>query len=48
LLQLNCFLRARLGHLPAALEPTAHLSAHRGEPMLWIKRDDCTGPAAGA
>ncbi|MFO1160651.1 MAG: D-cysteine desulfhydrase [Reyranellaceae bacterium] len=41
------FPRVRLGHFPTPLEPMHRLSAHLGGPMLWIKRDDCTGLATG-
>jgi L-cysteate sulfo-lyase len=47
LLQLDRFPHVRLGHLPTPLEPLTRLSAHLGEPKLWIKRDDCTGLATG-
>lgn len=41
------FPRVRLGHLDTPLEPMPRLSAHLGGPMLWVKRDDCTGLATG-
>ena len=41
--------RIRLAHLPTPLEPMSRLGAHLGfdEGALLVKRDDCTGLAAG-
>ena len=39
--------RTPLGHLPTPLEPLPRFSAALGGPMVWIKRDDCTGLAFG-
>ena len=41
--------RIRLAHLPTPLEPMHRLGAHLGfaEGALLVKRDDCTGLAAG-
>ena len=40
------FPRVSLGHTPTPLDPTPGLGALLGI-ELWIKRDDCTGLAAG-
>jgi 1-aminocyclopropane-1-carboxylate deaminase/D-cysteine desulfhydrase-like pyridoxal-dependent ACC family enzyme len=39
----------RLAHLPTPLEPADRLGAALGlaPGRLWVKRDDCTGLAAG-
>jgi L-cysteate sulfo-lyase len=39
--------RFTLGHWPTPLEPLERLSEELGGPMIWIKRDDCTGLAIG-
>ncbi len=41
--------RVALAHLPTPLEPMRRLAAHLGmaDDALWVKRDDCTGLAAG-
>ncbi len=39
--------RERLAHLPTPLEFLQRFSAHLGGPRIWMKRDDCTGLAAG-
>ncbi|SEF82068.1 D-cysteine desulfhydrase [Thermomonospora echinospora] len=44
---LTAFPRVRLGHWPTPLERCDRLSAELGGPRIWIKRDDCTGLAAG-
>ena len=41
------FARVSLAHLPTPLEPLPRLSEWLGGPMIWIKRDDCTGLAGG-
>ncbi len=35
--------RLGLTRLPTPLEPLKRLSAHLGGPMIWVKREDCTG-----
>jgi D-cysteine desulfhydrase family pyridoxal phosphate-dependent enzyme len=44
---LSSFPRASMVHVPTPLEPLARLSAHLGGPLIWVKRDDCTGLAGG-
>jgi len=39
--------RVRLAHLPTPLEPMINMSRHLGGPVLWVKRDDCTGLGGG-
>ncbi len=39
--------RVRLAHLPTPLEPLPRFSKSLGGPSVFIKRDDCTGPAFG-
>ncbi|MEV0087881.1 D-cysteine desulfhydrase [Saccharopolyspora sp. NPDC050642] len=44
--------RYPLGHFPTPLEPLTRLTdrlrgTYRSVPLLWIKRDDCTGLATG-
>ena len=39
--------RLPLAHLPTPLEPLERLSRELGGPRIWVKRDDCTGLAAG-
>ncbi len=39
--------RIELGHGPTPLEPMPRLSRELGGPMIWLKRDDCTGLATG-
>lgn len=39
--------RLELGHGPTPLEPLHRLSRELGGPMIWLKRDDCTGLATG-
>lgn len=46
-LPLHRFPRVGLAHLPTPLEPCRRLHAERGGPMVWLKRDDCTGLALG-
>lgn len=46
-MRLSRFPRVKLAHLPTPLEPMERLSRHLGGPMLWIKRDDCTGLSGG-
>jgi L-cysteate sulfo-lyase len=46
-MHLSRFPRLRFAHLPTPLEPLEHLSSLLGGPMIWIKRDDCTGLATG-
>jgi len=41
------FPRVSLAHLPTPMEPLPRLSKWLGGPMIWIKRDDCTGLAGG-
>jgi L-cysteate sulfo-lyase len=41
------FGRISCGHFPTPLEPMDALSRYLGGPMLWIKRDDCTGLSGG-
>jgi len=41
------FPRVELGHWPTPLERCDRLSEELGGPRIWIKRDDCTGLAAG-
>ena len=40
---LSRFPRVSLAHLPTPLEPLPRLSEHLGGPLIWVKRDDCTG-----
>jgi D-cysteine desulfhydrase family pyridoxal phosphate-dependent enzyme len=44
---LHRFPRVALAHLPTPLEPCRRLHAERGGPLVWLKRDDCTGLALG-
>jgi L-cysteate sulfo-lyase len=46
-MHLSRFPRARLCHVPTALELMPRLTEALGGPALWIKRDDCTGLATG-
>jgi L-cysteate sulfo-lyase len=46
-LQLHRFPRVPLAHLPTPLEPCRRLQRERGGPLVWLKRDDCTGLAIG-
>ncbi len=39
--------RVRLGHWPTPLEPCHRLREQVGGPLVWLKRDDCTGLAMG-
>ena len=39
--------RVRLAHLPTPLEPLPRFSKSLGGPLVFIKRDDCTGLAFG-
>lgn len=39
--------RMPLGHWPTPLEPCHRLREHLGGPLVWLKRDDCTGLAIG-
>jgi L-cysteate sulfo-lyase len=47
MIDLSPFPRIRLAHLPTPLQPLHRLSKHLGGPMIWMKRDDCTGLAFG-
>jgi L-cysteate sulfo-lyase len=47
MIDLSPYPRIRLAHLPTPLQPLQRLSAHLGGPMIWMKRDDCTGLAFG-
>jgi D-cysteine desulfhydrase family pyridoxal phosphate-dependent enzyme len=44
---LHRFPRVGLAHLPTPLEACRRLHAERGGPLVWLKRDDCTGLALG-
>ncbi|MEP0942925.1 MAG: D-cysteine desulfhydrase [Rhizobiaceae bacterium] len=46
-LDLDRFARVALCHQPTPIEPMTRLAEHLGGPSLYIKRDDCTGLAAG-
>ncbi len=46
-MNLDNFERLGLAFLPTPLHPLKRLSAELGGPEIWIKRDDCTGLAAG-
>jgi D-cysteine desulfhydrase family pyridoxal phosphate-dependent enzyme len=46
-LRLDRFPRVSLAHLPTPLEPCRRLEHERGGPLVWLKRDDCTGLATG-
>jgi D-cysteine desulfhydrase family pyridoxal phosphate-dependent enzyme len=39
--------RVDLGHWPTPLEPCRRLQAEIGGPLIWLKRDDCSGLAFG-
>ena len=39
--------RFALGHWPTPLEPCHRLRETVGGPLIWLKRDDCTGLAVG-
>lgn len=39
--------RFPLGHWPTPLEPCHRLRASIGGPLVWLKRDDCSGLAVG-
>jgi D-cysteine desulfhydrase family pyridoxal phosphate-dependent enzyme len=39
--------RFQLGHWPTPLEPCHRLREQVGGPLVWLKRDDCTGLAMG-
>jgi D-cysteine desulfhydrase family pyridoxal phosphate-dependent enzyme len=41
------FPRVDLGHWPTPLQPCRRLQQERGGPLLWLKRDDCSGLAFG-
>lgn len=45
--RLDRFPRVTLAHLPTPLEPCRRLQRERGGPLVWLKRDDCTGLATG-
>ncbi len=48
--RLAAFPRIKLAHLPTPLERLDRLSAHiaaAGGPVIWVKRDDCTGLGLG-
>jgi D-cysteine desulfhydrase family pyridoxal phosphate-dependent enzyme len=44
---LEPFPRVDLGHWPTPLEPCRRLQEDRGGPLIWLKRDDCSGLAFG-
>ena len=44
---LDGFARVPLGHFPTPLEPCHRLQATAGGPLVWLKRDDCSGLAFG-
>ncbi|MGI9603972.1 MAG: D-cysteine desulfhydrase family protein [Acidimicrobiales bacterium] len=44
---LDGFARAALGHWPTPLQPCRRLQAEVGGPLVWLKRDDCSGLAFG-
>jgi D-cysteine desulfhydrase family pyridoxal phosphate-dependent enzyme len=39
--------RVALGHWPTPLEPCRRLQDQVGGPLIWLKRDDCSGLALG-
>ncbi|MEO1190018.1 MAG: D-cysteine desulfhydrase [Pseudomonadota bacterium] len=39
--------RVRMAHLPTPIEKMGNLSRNLGACTIWVKRDDCTGLAAG-
>lgn len=39
--------RLELGHWPTPLEPCTRLREEIGGPLVWLKRDDCSGLAIG-
>ncbi|MEX0768594.1 MAG: pyridoxal-phosphate dependent enzyme, partial [Microthrixaceae bacterium] len=39
--------RVLLGHWPTPLQPCNRLREQIGGPLIWLKRDDCTGLATG-
>ena len=41
------FPREALGHWPTPLEPCHRLREETGGPLVWLKRDDCSGLAFG-
>ena len=41
------YARLGLAHLPTPLEPLRRLTQHLGGPILWVKREDCTGIGFG-
>ncbi|MEZ5246173.1 MAG: D-cysteine desulfhydrase family protein [Acidimicrobiales bacterium] len=41
------FPRVDLGHWPTPLAPCRRLQEERGGPLIWLKRDDCSGLALG-
>jgi D-cysteine desulfhydrase family pyridoxal phosphate-dependent enzyme len=46
-IDLDRFPRVRLGHWPTPLEPCHRLQEELGGPLVWLKRDDCSGLALG-
>ena len=44
---LHPYPRVPLGHWPTPLEPCRRLQAEIGGPLVWLKRDDCSGLAFG-
>ena len=44
---LDPYPRVDLGHWPTPLEPCRRLQTQRGGPLIWLKRDDCSGLAFG-
>lgn len=47
MIDLAAFPRVALGHWPTPLEPCHRLRAEIGGPLIWLKRDDCSGLALG-
>jgi L-cysteate sulfo-lyase len=44
---IESFPRVALGHWPTPLQPCHRLQAAAGGPLVWLKRDDCSGLAFG-
>jgi len=47
LLPADRFARVELGHWPTPLQPCRRLQQQMGGPLIWLKRDDCSGLAFG-
>lgn len=47
MIDLAAFPRVTLGHWPTPLEPCHRLRDEVGGPLIWLKRDDCSGLALG-